>query len=243
MVFILFLLVSLSSSRENIITSQPGLSIACSKTGTSTTIALRHPQLSYEISGAEWIWTSNSPEDYDFCNVTVSFSLHSTYSIIMVDFESPDAEYVYVNGIKCLSEWNGIEEISSCFNGIGNYQVTFQSKHTTEISGMIFKIKETYSCPDDCFDCMESQCCSTNYSIKGTSCTCPKNTICSCPDNYELRTHDSLQSCFPIEKEMRVYAIISQPGLQIDCSKTGSNATVYSSQHEKFNNIKDATWI
>ena len=52
MAIILTLLLDLSYSRENILTSQAGLSIECSKSGISTTKEIIDHDSDYRISGA-----------------------------------------------------------------------------------------------------------------------------------------------------------------------------------------------
>jgi hypothetical protein len=121
---------TLVNARENVLVSTSGLSMSCSKTGSSTSVLSTECCPLYELPGSEWIWTSKDAVDYDYCNVTTTFVRHAYYSQIMVEFQSPDAEYFYVNGKKCLSEWKGIDDASSCFTSAGTYQLTFESRHT-----------------------------------------------------------------------------------------------------------------
>ena len=107
---------------------------------------------------------------------------------------------------------------------------------------MIFKVVAIReNCPEDCYDCIGFQCCPEGYILEDSGCTCPMKSVCKCTEKYELRTYNSLRSCYPIGKKIREYSITSNPDLQINCSVTGLNKTVYSPNHAKYNTIPNAT--
>ena len=160
-----------------------------------------------------------------------------------------DTEYFYVNGVKCLGEWNLPVSVKSCFGEPGYYEVKVQSKHTSLSYGMAFKLVETYPCPEKCSDCLGATCCASNSVISGGACVCPDNSVladsaCTCIEGYSLDTSGDLPTCTRIPLIIpRENVVSSQAGLQISCDGTGHSITVASSQYDDENDISDADWI
>ena len=160
---------------------------------------------------------------------------------------------LYVNGILCTAQNN---LISHCFQDQGNYQLTFQGSSTIKYTannytgyvwGMSFKVYEEYLCLPECVDCIEDQCCSSNYTIKGSSCTCSLSSQdnCECPFGYTLEYNDPTQetsSCYKISKNnnaIKTNLLKSQAGMKIICSNSGENTTAKSSEYSSYNDIPD----
>ena len=116
---------------------------------------------------------------------------------------------------------------------------------------MTFSVSQTYSCSPDCLDCIEDQCCPTNYIIQDSQCTCPQNSTleCGCPLGYTLDYNDEdqqINSCHKIETyrtDTRNNILKSTAGMNIVCSVTGTNKTIASSTYSSKNDISDAEWI
>ena len=91
--------------------------------------------------------------------------------------------------------------ITSCFPHAGYYNLTLQSKYTTGVHGMAFKITEDYVCPDSCSECINRQCCPVNFTMTTTGyCTCPNNNygLCQCPVDFwpaQVSISPSVFSC------------------------------------------------
>ena len=189
------------------------------------------------------------------CNVTLTFIKHSHFSEIKLNHfykaNGVDGK-LFVNGVACYKKNNFI---SHCFGETGYYLLTFQGtddKYADDnVYGMTFSVSQTYTCLPDCFDCIEDQCCPTNYIIRDSQCTCPSNSTleCDCPLGYALGYDDEdqqISSCHKIETyrtDTRNNILKSTADMNIVCSASGTNKTIVSSTYSSKNDIPDAEWI
>ena len=228
----ILMLLGLSSAREQVMLSSPGLSIVCSLTGQGKTV--RSSDYSYfnPISDADWIWSSQGIVANDDCNITVSFLVHSDNSDITVNISSPDQASFYVNGAFCANMADGAVSANSCFSHIGYHEITFRVTHSIWIYGVAFKIVENYLCPEACPDCMNSQCCPEDFVVEGTNCTCPISNFdsCDCPEGFVVKriSYNPIVYSCESPSPIRSNIVSSQSGMGIDCSLSGSNLTVTS---------------
>ena len=165
-------------TRENVVRSQEGLEIRCDGTGVATTVSTEEYRGDNDIYDAEWVWTANGNEPFDFCTVTVQFLRHSSGSVYL-QFDSADDKAFYVNGVECFVDDQEFvdQEVTACFGEVGNYELVFLSEHTVLSFGMSFKVYESYLCADTCFDCVGEQCCPQDFAMQGSICYTPLSEI------------------------------------------------------------------
>ena len=119
----------------------------------------------------DWIY-ANSYWTTDRCNITLQFRRHSAYSNILLQAASGNDIALYVNENLCAKGRYINKYVTDCFADAGDYMLIFESKlagYQNNI-GISFKITEDYKCSNECFDCIENQCCPPNYYIENSSC-------------------------------------------------------------------------
>ena len=85
MAMILYILIGVSYSMKNKLTSREGDAMKCSKLSVSRTQIFNSDMYDYSISDAEWVWTPKPWIDYNICNITRSIKIDSTDPKIIVD--------------------------------------------------------------------------------------------------------------------------------------------------------------
>ena len=165
-------------TREYVVSSKAGLEIVCDGSGVGTTVITSEYDDDNGIADADWIWTSNGEESYDYCIVTVAFFRHSN-STIRLKFDSDDTKAFYVNGEECFVDDEHFvnKDVTDCFGEVGNYDLMFSSEHTFGSFGMAFKVSESYLCPESCFDCVSDKCCPQDFIMEDTICVAPTPAI------------------------------------------------------------------
>ena len=243
-----------SHNRSNIISSNSGMNMSCSISGSSVTTNSASDCYTW---GGCFIWSS-APVAGDICNVTVTFFKHSALGRVslLLSGHYSNANYNFFIGRNLLKTgYCMLCDITEAINYVGPYELTFQKPfyQSNSNSGMAFGVKEDYLCPLNCSDCINDRCCPSNYIVEDNDCGCSQTSLssCRCPFGYELispESQSSLSTCHLIDlnntnKAFKHSIVKSKSGLTILCSITGVSTTANSPFYETYNDIFDADWI
>ena len=111
------------------------------------------------------------------------------------------------------------------------------------IDGSICKCPESLVVVDSACACPE------NAQLQESMCVCPENSeimdlACVCNEGYTPGTAGDLLVCGLIPViPTRENILVSQAGLEIECSVTGASVTVEASEFSSHNRIADAAFV
>ena len=177
---LLLMILNLSESLTYQITSSTSFPISCTSSGSGNTVNTSAYSSFNTLSGASWVWISNSAVNSDTCTIGFTFE-YLLGSIVSFSFKSADDSYIYVNGVSLYSSQirSGNKNINSFFSTTGSYSISIVVLHNVDSFGFSFILSETYNCPPNCNQCSSpTTClsCETNANGQTTSCSCSGGT-------------------------------------------------------------------